>query len=126
MRRLKFPDIANENQTAGRTVLAALALVALTQQDRAGYALRSRCDLVCEGNAPFEIVRPDGSTEEFEIDADDAVALFSQCAAAAKDAGFPWNEDPIRLVPQRRLVELVARSRAKALAGEYEDVDGSE
>jgi len=126
LRRLKFPDIANEKQTTGRTVLAALALVAITEQDRAGYALRSRCDLVCEGKVSFEIVRPDGSTEEFEIDADDAVALFKQGVAAAKDAGFPWNEEPIRLVPQKRLVELVALSRAKALAGESEGGDHSE
>ncbi len=126
LRRLKYPEIANEKQTTGRTVLAALALVALTQQDCAGYALRSRCDLVCEGRVPFEIVHPDGSTEEFEICADDAVALFNHGVDTAKDAGFPWNEEPIRLVPQKRLVELVALSRAKALAGESEGGDDSE
>jgi len=121
LRRLKFPDNADEKQACGRAVLAALALVALTQQDKAGYALRSRCDLVCESKAPFEIVRQDGSIEEFEIDADGAVTLFKQSVAAAKGAGFPWNEKPIRLVPQKRLVELVALSRAQALAGESED-----
>lgn len=124
LRRLKFPGTKDE--AAGRTVLAALALVALTEQDRAGYALRSRCDLVCEGRAPFEIVRPDGATEKFEIDADVAVDLFNQSVGEAKAAGFPWSEDPIRLAPQKRLVELVALSRAKALAGESESGDGSE
>lgn len=124
LRRLRFPETKNE--TAGRTALATLALVALTEQDRAGYALRSRCDLVCEGKAPFEIVRPDGSTENFEIDADVAVGLFKQSVDEAKVAGFPWSEDPIRLAPQKRLVELVALSRAKALAGESESSDGSE
>ena len=118
LRRLKFPGTRDE--TTGRTVLAALALVALADQDRAGYALRSRCDLVCDGRAPFEVVHPDGSTESFEVDADGSVALLNQSVEAAKAAGFPWNEEPIRLTPQPRLVELVALSRAKALAGESE------
>ena len=116
LRRLKFPG--KNDETAGRTVLAALALVALTEQDSAGYALRSRCDLVCESKTPFEIVRQDGSTEKFEVGSDDIIEIFKNAIAAAKKAGFPWNEEPIRLTPQSRLVELVGRSRAKALAGE--------
>lgn len=121
LRRLKFPGIADE--AAGRAVLAAIGLVALAEQDRNGYALRSRCDLVCEGRAPFEIVRPDGTTEEFQLDAEAAVLLFNLAVERAKQAGFAWNEEPIRLTPQRRLVQLVALSRAKALAGETEADD---
>jgi len=101
-------------------VLAALGLVALTLQEKAGYALRSRCDLVCQEAAPFEIVHPDGSVDRFEIDGEQAIAVFNQAVEAAKSAGFPWNEEPIRLVPQKRLVDLVALSRAKGLAGEAE------
>jgi CRISPR-associated protein Csb1 len=119
LRRLRFPGTKDDN--AGHVVLAALALVALAEQDAAGYALRSRCDLVCDGKAPFQIVRPDGSTETFEVDAEAAAILLKDAVSAAKAADFPWNEDhPIRLVPQQRLVELVALSRAKALAGESE------
>jgi len=122
LRRLKFPDTKDEG--AGRTVLAALGLVALTLQDEAGYALRSRCDLVCEGRVPFEIVHPDGTVDQFEITAEDAISVLNEAVKAAKSAGFPWNEEPIRLVPQDRLVELVAQSRAKGLAGETEAEDG--
>jgi CRISPR-associated protein Csb1 len=118
LRRLRFPDIRDE--TAGRSVLAALALVALVEQERSGYALRSRCDLVCDGRASFEIVHPDGSTESFDVDADGCLSLLNQSVEAAKAAGFTWNPEPIRLRPQPRLVELVALSRAKALAGESE------
>jgi CRISPR-associated protein Csb1 len=118
LRRLRFPSIQDE--TAGRAVLAALALVALAEQDRSGYALRSRCDLVCDQRSPFEIVHRDGSAESFDIDADGSIALLNQAAEGAKAAGFPWNVEPIRLAPQPRLVELVALSRAKALAGESE------
>jgi CRISPR-associated protein Csb1 len=120
LRRLKFPVPGIADETAGRAVLGALALVALAEQDRTGYALRSRCDL-CEGPKNFEIVGPSGSTEDFEINADAAVALFNEAVAAAKAAGFPWDAEPIRLRPQKRLVELVAGSRAKALAGESDD-----
>jgi CRISPR-associated protein Csb1 len=118
LRRLKFPSINDE--TAGRAALAALALVALVEQEHAGYALRSRCDLVSDGHAPFEIVHPDGSMESFDADADMAVALLIQSVDVAKAAGFTWNVEPIRLTPQPRLVELVALSREKALAGESE------
>ncbi len=120
LRRLRFPD---KDALAGQTVLASIALVALTEQDKSGYALRSRCDLVCDGSKPFEIVHPDGSTQECEIDADRAINIFDDSVTAAKKAGFPWNEEPISLKPQRRLVELVALSRAKALAGESESDD---
>jgi CRISPR-associated protein Csb1 len=118
LRRLNFPG-TREN-TAGQVTLAALALAALTEQDRAGYCLRSRCDLVCDGKAPFQIVRSDGSTETFSLDAVAAGVLLEEAVAAAKAAEFPWNEEPIRLTPQPRLVELVARSRRKALIGESE------
>jgi CRISPR-associated protein Csb1 len=121
LRRLRF---GKKDDNAGRVVLAALALVSLTEQEAAGYALRSRCDLVCDGKAPFEIVRPDGSTESFDADAELSAALLRDAVSAAREAGFPWNEEPIRLVPQPRLVELVALSRAKALAGESESQGG--
>lgn len=124
LRRLRFPGM--DDETAGRTVLAALALVALTGQDRAGYALRSRCDLVCEAKAPFEIVRPDGSVETFQVGFDDAVKILKESINTAKTTGFPWNEEPLRLTPQQRLVELVALSRARTLAGEAESDDGND
>ena len=46
LRRLRFGG--SEKDAAGRSLLAALGLVALTEQDARGYALRSRCDLVCD------------------------------------------------------------------------------
>jgi CRISPR-associated protein Csb1 len=119
LRRLKFPGASDD--TAARVVLAAIMLVALAEQDATGYALRSRCDLVCDGKAPFEIVHPDGSTESFEINAEGAAGLFKEAVSAAKQAGLSWDEQPLVLVPQQRLVELVAMSRAQALAGEREE-----
>lgn len=124
LRRLQFPGIVD--QAAGHAALAALALVAITEADRAGYALRSRCDLVCEGRAAFEIVHPDGESESISLDADAAGALLTDAVRAAREAGFPWSEVPIRLVPQPKLLALVALSRAKALQGESEVEDAAE
>jgi CRISPR-associated protein Csb1 len=121
LRRLRFPGTRDEN--AGRTVLAALALVAVLAQDRAGYALRSRCDLVPANPASFEVVHADGSTSPLEIDLDTAVAAYSAAVDAARAAGFPWSEAPTRLRPQEKLVQLVALSRARGLSSEREDED---
>jgi CRISPR-associated protein Csb1 len=116
LRRLGFGG--GERDTAGRALLAALALVALTEQDARGYALRSRCDLVCDGKAPLELVHPDGSTEELEIDREAAQRLYTRAHAAARDAGFNLSRQPIRLVPQDKLVAIVRRSQQLALEGE--------
>lgn len=119
LRRLRFPPLNEDN--AGQTVLAALALVALVHQDRSGYALRSRCDLVCEGKASFEIVRADGTTQSVNIDEETAITVLKEAIKKAQSVGFAWNIEPMRLKPQPRLVQLVAMSRARALAGVSEE-----
>src|SRR5215831_9351348 len=75
LRRLGFGG--SERDNAGRVFLAALGLVALAEQDARGYALRSRCDLVCEGRAPFELVHADGSADHLEIDRGAVRALYA-------------------------------------------------
>lgn len=126
LRRLRFPDGNGrrdpQRDRTARTVLAAMALAAITELDRVGYALRSRCDLIADIDEPssFELIRADGTPCRFRLDASSATALLDAAIDAAKSAGFAWNTEPLRLVPQQRLVELVALSRAKALAGEGE------
>jgi CRISPR-associated protein Csb1 len=127
LRRLSLPDrdgrTTAARDDAARAVLAALGLVALVEQDLAGYALRSRCDLVPEGPVPFELVQADGGVATFELDADAAADLLAQAVRQAEGHGLPWRAEPVRLAPQARLVELVALSRDKALRGE---ADGAE
>src|SRR4051812_45173283 len=101
MRRLGFGGGARDR--AGRALLASLGLVALAEQDARGYALRSRCDLVCDGRAPLELVHADGSSEAVEIDRGAARRLYADAYAAARDAGFAFAREPIRLVPQDKL-----------------------
>lgn len=113
LRRLRFGS--GERDDAGRALIAALGLVALAEQDAGGYALRSRCDLVCDGSAPLELVRADGSTETVDLDRDEARTLYRDTYARAESAGFRFES--IALTPQDKLVEIVRRSRELALEG---------
>lgn len=116
LRRLRFGS--PERDAAGRTLLAALGLLAVAEQDARGYALRSRCDLVCDGRAPLELVHADGSVDTVAIDRDGARRLYGEALAAARGAGFVFAEGPTRLEPQPKLVEIVRRSQQLALSGE--------
>lgn len=114
LRRLRFGS--DERNDAGRALIAALGLVALAEQDARGYALRSRCDLVCDGPAaPLELVRADGSTEAVELDRDRAGKLYGDAYARAESAGFQFES--VSLKPQVKLVEIVKRSQELALEG---------
>jgi CRISPR-associated protein Csb1 len=124
LRRLGFGG--GQKDEAGRALLAALGLVALTEQDARGYALRSRCDLVCDGRAPFELVHADGSVERLEVGRDAARALYGAAHTAATKIGFKLPSEPVRLTPQDKLVEIVRRSQRLALAGEGGEANGDE
>lgn len=115
LRRLRFGGGARD--AAGRTLLAALGLLALAEQDARGYALRSRCDLVCDGRAPLQLVHPDGATEDVSLDREAARALYRAAFDAARAAGFLLSAEPLRLQPQDKLVAIVRRSQELALAG---------
>jgi CRISPR-associated protein Csb1 len=123
LRRLRFGGA--DKEVAGHSLLAALGLVALTEQDARGYALRSRCDLVCDGRAPLELVRSDGSTEAIVIDRAQARALYDAAYHAAQSAGFALSPEPLKLKPQDKLVEIVRESQKLALALEGGDEDGA-
>ena len=167
LRRLRFGE--SEKNMAGRSLLAALGLVALTEQDARGYALRSRCDLVCDrspekdkhsdkasdmavaveklqsltsdpekdkcsdeacdGRTRLELVRPDGTTKNFEIDNKTARRLYKKAFEAAKTAKFNMPDKPLCLTPQPKLVEIVRKSQNLALSGEggeEEEASGGE
>lgn len=117
LRRLRFGGGARD--TAGRALLAALGLVALCEQDAYGYALRSRCDLVCDGAAPLEIVHADGTTETIELDRAEARELYLEAYRSAEKADFDFRS--LTLTPQPKLVEIVRRSRELALEGAGRD-----
>ena len=113
LRRLRFGN--SEKNTSGRVLIASLGLLALAEQDVRGYALRSRCDLVCDGEAQFELVGADGSTSPLDLDRAAAGALYGDAYEQAEAAGFQFKS--LTLKPQEKLVEIVRRSRALALEG---------
>ncbi len=116
LRRLGFGG--GERDAAGRAYLAALGLLALAEQDARGYALRSRCDLVCEGRAPLQRVLANGETPTVDLDRAAALALYKDSFEAAKRAGLALRDEPVRLVPQDKLVKIVRESQRLALEGE--------
>jgi CRISPR-associated protein Csb1 len=116
LRRLRFGD--ETRTSAARALLAALGLVALLEQDARGYALRSRCDLVCDGVAPLELVKSDGSTAAVDLELAESRALYADCVEAVRQAGFTFAVEPMMLKPQAKLVKIVKDSRDLALAGE--------
>ena len=127
LRRLRFGG--SEKDVAGRNLLAALGLVALTEQDARGYALRSRCDLVCDGRTPLELVHPDSATKDIPIDRAAAHKLYKEAFETAQQVGFTLCAKPLRLTPQPKLVEIVRRSQELALSGEggeEEEASGDE
>ena len=127
LRRLRFGE--PKKDAAGRSLLAALGLVALVEQDARGYALRSRCDLVCDGRTPLKLVHPDGTTKGVEINNETARALYKSAFDKAQQAGFKMPDKPLRLTPQEKLVDIVRQSQNLALSGkggEEEEASGDE
>ena len=127
LRRLRFGG--SEKDVAGRSLLAALGLVALTEQDTRGYALRSRCDLVCDGRTPLDLVHSDGTTKGVEIKNETARALYKLAFDKAQQAGFKLSAEPLCLTPQPKLVDIVRQSQKLALSGkggEEEEAGGGE
>jgi CRISPR-associated protein Csb1 len=125
LRRLHFPvngRLSGEVDAHAQATLAALALAATLAQDRAGYFLRSRCDLVPQADEPggFEIVRADGTSEPLQVGFEEASKAVTALSAKTKDLGLAWRAADLRLAPLAKLVELVKKSREKALQGEVE------
>ena len=121
LRRLSFGTDAARNRAA-RAYLAALGLLALLEADAQGYALRSRCDLVCDGDAAIELVQFDGKSAPVELDLHAARALHAGAYEAAQAAGFNLDAAPVVLTPQAKLVHIVKESQRKAL----EDASGAD
>jgi CRISPR-associated protein Csb1 len=124
LRRLRFGDGADRN-SAARAYLSALGLVALLEQDVRGYALRSRCDLVCDGPSPLELVGFDGAPETIDLDVAAARRLHEEAFEKIKAAGFEFSAEPLRLKPQDKLVQIVRESQNKALRDEGGEVEVS-
>jgi CRISPR-associated protein Csb1 len=122
LRKLRFATkldgspLGASAETAARVTLAALGLSAIIRLRERGYDLRSRSLLVPEGDLKLEIVSPSGASETVTVTAKNANELLSDASAAAMKAGFTWAKVPLALKAAPKLVALVKRSRAEAIA----------
>jgi len=114
LRRLRFPVEGRRDpkvDAAGRAVLAALGMVALTSARERGYALRSRCDLVADGVSDFDLLAQDGSVTTEKVDSAAAIVLYQDAVEDAKRVGLPWHPTPKLMKPQAKLNKLITLSR---------------
>lgn len=123
IRKLSFPEGGASNpkrDLAAQTVLATIALNAILEHDRAGYSLRSRCDLCPAQDAPseeFEIIQNNGKIDKVAITLEDARDMLKEAVSVAKKENLLWETEPVKLVPREELVRLVEKSREKRLEG---------
>jgi CRISPR-associated protein Csb1 len=114
IRKLRFPIDGKETAEVnimGRAVVAALGVLALTLQFEEGYQLRSRCQLIPGSEAQFEWLGQIASDKtESPIDPATAKQAFSALYQRAKSAGLNWQEKPVILTPEEKLVKLVQMS----------------
>ncbi|MPN06777.1 hypothetical protein SDC9_154034 [bioreactor metagenome] len=75
------------------------------------FDLRSRCLLVPEGPAEWEIIENDGSSTPFDLSFEDACELTKHSIEEAKGKGLPWHDEGVMLTPNSQLVKLVTRSQ---------------
>ena len=119
LRRLQFPvngKVSKEVNDAGRTVLAALGLCGAVLAAERGLDLRSRCLLWPTAPLTWELLdRPGKPAESIELDADVAIKLLTEAVAQAKKAGLTWMQEPLKLKPAKKLVELVRKSQELAI-----------
>jgi len=121
LRRLSFGG--DERDRAGRTLLAALGLVALTEQDARGYAMRSRCDLVCQGRRLSSWSTRTALSIGWRSIVQSHVSSTRPRSRRQVRLGFNCLPSRSDWCPQDKLIEIVRRSQRFALAGEGGEAD---
>lgn len=118
LRRLRFPlngkaDLAADQ--AARTVLAVLGLCSAALAFEGGVGLRSRSLLWPDAPMTWQLLeRPGTPPHEFQLTADQAIALLKEAIRAARECGLAWSEEPVILKPSAELLKLVRLSQAEA------------
>ena len=124
LRKLSF----GAHDDSARTVLAALAILAIVAAENEGHDLRSRCLLVPkqDGALTFEAVQKDGQRHQIFITFEGALALYNDaCAALPSEMRFNKKPgEPLAILkPSMKLTHLIKKSRelsATTVAGEAE------
>lgn len=112
--RIGFGAADSAQRLAARTLLAAFALLG----DRLAFGgpglwLRSGCELVVESET-LEWLGRGGTTDEFSLSRDEAVALYEAALDAAVAAGVELELETVELVPSPALAKAIDFSLTKA------------
>jgi hypothetical protein len=113
LRRLRFPlkpGAANDEKLndAGRAVIAALGVYALSAACAEGYWLRSRCELVAASPVELETVKANGSVDKAPLpEPAQAAKLLDAAAKAAQKLGLNWRTEPLVAKPNAEFAELI-------------------
>src|ERR1700737_1542428 len=89
-RKRSFAELESIN-IAGRTVIAALGLAAITllQESPDGFNLRSRCDLLPKSESAFEFLPlRGGNASPYRIKPEIAITTLEKALEAAKALGL--------------------------------------
>jgi CRISPR-associated protein Csb1 len=114
LRRIAFSGADASITLSGRAALAALGLSGATLLSVSeGYDLRSRCILIPEAPASWELLRADGTAVPFSLDATACRKLLEEAVGEAESKGLPWHRKPVVLVPKENLTQLVRENREK-------------
>ncbi|MDQ8195798.1 type I-U CRISPR-associated RAMP protein Csb1/Cas7u [Coraliomargarita sp. SDUM461004] len=121
LRRLKFPDAdgktSPERDAAGQTVLATLAIVAVSLAAENGYDLRSRCLLWPDEQPNLKLLeKPGVEPAALSIESDAAIQALTEAVATAEKLGLTWRKEPLNLTPAPQLVALLKKSQEIASA----------
>jgi len=112
LRQLYFPVGGEDKSSFAHAVLAAIAIHAAALNTERGWHLRSRCDLIMDDGVSPEWEILGGSSNSREaLDVDTTRKVLEEAIAKAKEAGLPWNDEPIRLKPSSVLQKLVVASQ---------------
>jgi CRISPR-associated protein GSU0053/csb1, Dpsyc system len=107
LERLRFGDASPEAAQLARATLAALALVG----DRLAFGrpslwLRSGCDLTRQSEV-VGLEREGGEIEPIEIDAAEAIALFTQLRDQTAAAGIVMETTVVPVTPTKQLADAI-------------------
>lgn len=115
IRRLRFGG--GEKDAAGRAYLTALGILARALDHEAGYALRSRCDLISKGPLKVDVIDRNGEIETREITSEQAIEMFEAAGEMMQSAGLSINQR-IDAKPSANLVGLIAANAEHQRAAE--------
>ncbi len=108
IRRLRFGG--DDRDAAGQAYVTALGVLARVLGHRAGYSLRSRCDLLTSGPLAIDIIDGDGAIQTVPVTVDAAIDLFKQAEEGLQRAGIAIHGKVVAK-PSHKLAGLIKANR---------------